>query len=609
MARYSKLILTGPLPIGIVLLAWLTVSWQRWPDLLVDFGQQAYVPWVLSKGQVLYRDVAYFHGPLSSYIHALVFLLFGTGILQLALFNLALVALVTFLIFRLCDYFSNRLVATVICIAFLTIFAFAHHMGFGSFNFIAPYIYDLTHGILLSIFTLFLFYRYLKSPRLRTLSGLGILLGLVFLTKVEVFLAAALALGGGLFIFWSQRRLPAKIFLLNATVFCGCALLPVLAFALYFSFSMPVSHAFFHILGQYLYAGDPTIRTMPYYQFTLGWMHLEENVKRIGMHSLVFFCLGGLLVYANHILARSGNNTRKVGLLFGFFTAGALWFLTATIPWLEITRAFPVFLFITGFYLSIRIGREKRMIQTTKRRIIFLAWVVFALTLTFKAFYNLRLADLGFALAMPATLTMMFLFLHSLPRLVERVSGTTVALRCMTLTVALFFIAVIGLNGYFGYRNKTYPVGAGADRIYDFQPMVRYPDGRMFSRGLIVTKTLDMLHTELKNEPHLLTMPDAMIFNYLLRKPFPSRDTLFSPLSMRVQGETEVLAQLQRAAPPFILLVHADYRWFGQRHFGIDYARSVMQWVKSDYVMIRQIGATPFAGREFGVQIWKLKTQ
>ena len=60
------------------------ISWQKWQDLIVDFGQQAYVPWQLAEGQVLYRDIFYIYGPLSAYTHALLFKIFGSGILVLA---------------------------------------------------------------------------------------------------------------------------------------------------------------------------------------------------------------------------------------------------------------------------------------------------------------------------------------------------------------------------------------------------------------------------------------------------------------------------------------------------------------------------------------------
>ena len=50
------------LPVVGVTLA--MVSWQKWQDLIVDFGQQVYVPWQLAEGQILYRDIFYIYGPL-----------------------------------------------------------------------------------------------------------------------------------------------------------------------------------------------------------------------------------------------------------------------------------------------------------------------------------------------------------------------------------------------------------------------------------------------------------------------------------------------------------------------------------------------------------------
>jgi len=46
-----------------------SISWLKWPDLLIDYGDQVYIPWRLSEGLVLYKDIFYMYGPLSSYIH------------------------------------------------------------------------------------------------------------------------------------------------------------------------------------------------------------------------------------------------------------------------------------------------------------------------------------------------------------------------------------------------------------------------------------------------------------------------------------------------------------------------------------------------------------
>ena len=44
---------------GLALLAW---TWRAWPDPLVDFGRELYVPWRLAEGDALFRDVLR-HGP------------------------------------------------------------------------------------------------------------------------------------------------------------------------------------------------------------------------------------------------------------------------------------------------------------------------------------------------------------------------------------------------------------------------------------------------------------------------------------------------------------------------------------------------------------------
>jgi hypothetical protein len=67
------------------MLAW---TWGTWPDVLVDFGGEIHVAWRLSEGDVLYRDLAYFTGPLSPYWNALVFRVFGASLRALVAANL-----------------------------------------------------------------------------------------------------------------------------------------------------------------------------------------------------------------------------------------------------------------------------------------------------------------------------------------------------------------------------------------------------------------------------------------------------------------------------------------------------------------------------------------
>src|SRR5687767_1229586 len=89
------------LPILIIAAAFIGMSWmswRKWPDLSVDFGLQLYIPWQLSEGRMLYRDIAHLPGgPLSQYWNALLFTILRPSFNTLIAGNFAvLLVLLTF---------------------------------------------------------------------------------------------------------------------------------------------------------------------------------------------------------------------------------------------------------------------------------------------------------------------------------------------------------------------------------------------------------------------------------------------------------------------------------------------------------------------------------
>src|SRR3954463_2199794 len=83
----------GLMVVAITFLAAAALTWRKWPDCLIDFGLQLYLPWKISTGSVLYRDVMYLTGgPLSQHYDALLFKVFGVSLLTLIISNLLIVA-------------------------------------------------------------------------------------------------------------------------------------------------------------------------------------------------------------------------------------------------------------------------------------------------------------------------------------------------------------------------------------------------------------------------------------------------------------------------------------------------------------------------------------
>lgn len=76
----SRYTVVGALLLGLVCATWVYWNWATWGDLSADAGREIYVSTVLKDGGTLYRDVWYPFGPVSPYVNAALFRLFGVHV-------------------------------------------------------------------------------------------------------------------------------------------------------------------------------------------------------------------------------------------------------------------------------------------------------------------------------------------------------------------------------------------------------------------------------------------------------------------------------------------------------------------------------------------------
>ena len=220
--------------VGCVFALAAALSWRRWPDIFIDFGTQLYLPWRISKGEVLYRDVMYLTGgPLSQYFNALLFKIFGVSFRTLIFANLAITAGMLVLVYRRFLAASDRLTATMICLGIVLVFAFEHLLLVGNYNYVTPYCHEVFHGLVLSIVVVMWLSDWVDKQRIRFAVGAGFGSGLVFLTKPDVFLALMICVAAAFFIvgfFHRRTGFAAK----SLVVFSLAGLIPSLAFLAFF---------------------------------------------------------------------------------------------------------------------------------------------------------------------------------------------------------------------------------------------------------------------------------------------------------------------------------------------------------------------------------------
>ncbi len=569
-------------------------SWGCWPDVQVDFGRELYAAWRVSEGEVLYRDLAWFNGPLSVWWNALWFHLLGTSLQTLFAVNLGLVLVTLALIVASVARWAGAAGAWAAGFAFLGISAFGQYATIGNYNFVAPYSHELPHGLILALAALAALGRLARTDRLGWAALAGFALGLAFLTKAEVFLAGALAAVVRLVFYLAEPSSRGRRGRSAALLLGGAALAPLLAFA-WISRTLAPSDALVATLGSWPYAGNAEVRALPFYQAMMGLDAPRAHLMTTGRWAIGEALLLLLLLVPAWRVDRVRGGTRAAratalvaGLALGL---GAL----ALVEDAEVARPFPVFLVLIALGLCVRWRRRASGSRIGVPIADHLGLVVLALGLLGKVLLHPRLDHYGFVLALPATAVLAAFVAGVLPRRLEERGRGGPFLRAagLGLVTALVLTHLARSHTlYHGDPGKPVPVGEGADRF------------RAGARGDAMARAARDLEQRLTPDETLLVLPEGVMLNYLTRRRTPTPFLNFMPPELIFWGEEAVVEALRASPPDAVVIVHKDTREYGKSWFGSPgYGATILSWIRARYGVAATYGATPLVGQEFGVQV------
>lgn len=580
---------------GMLMLCWTRLTW---PDILIDFGREAYVPWQLANGKVLYRDIAYFNGPLSPYLNTLWFRAFGDSLFTLFTANLILLAVLVFLLHRLLSMVSNNFSATIACVILMPLFAFGQFRPTGNYNFIAPYSHELTHGLLLCFVALYCLAGYMKSRVSVWLAGMGFVLGLAFLTKPEIFLAVAAACLSGLFsLVWlgrsggKQPSLPAW----GVVLFVVSLLVPPLFTIFLLALAMPASDAILGVISSWKSLLQSDVTSLAFYQKSMGIDNLFMNTLRMLTWSATYALLLATSAWIAIRISTSSIQQWVASFLLFFLYAGMPFFFSRATNWKYIATPLPLAMGVLAVLCVRRLWRHESEPETLKRDVLRLALIVLAGTLLVKMLLYTRIFHYGFTLALPASLVAIVALLSWIPTSIDQRggSGTTFRAAALGLLFGMIVIYLSVMNQQI--KQKSFDLRFGNERIRTDQ-----------YRGKAVASVLATLEARLNAEDRLVVLPEGIMLNYLLRRTNPTPYLNFMPTELEIFGEKRIVAALYKAAPKIVVLVHKNTSEYGFPFFGKDYGQTIFDWVIQNYRPILQIGDKPLVpGTRFGIQVFE----
>lgn len=580
--------LLGLAAVECLLFAGALLSWRKWPDLQIDYGLQLYLPWQICHGAVLYDGVKYLTaGPLSQYLNAGLFKVFGVSIFTLVAANLIIAALWLALLYRWFLEASDGLTAALICAAVILVFAFAQDADVGNYNYLTPYCHEVWHGLVLSSLALRVWTHWLERGRPIFAAGAGMSLGLVFLTKPEIFAAllAALMVSYALRL-WISHRTTTKDMkevaqsapspALAVGVLGISAAMPVLIFFGYFWTRLGNWQESARAVG---FAWVPLLSSSaarsPFYAWCLGLDQPGRHILAMAGQVLALAC--SLFICAKVFRGRAETSLKRlcwIGLTACLCGWASGW------NWSECGQCLPVLSFIACGVLVSRLAGEGPSVSWFP-----LVWSLFGLFLLGKLGLFSRIWHYGFVLAMPAFAGAIFLLSWVAPRLAEKHSVNFKYFRGVTCAVlAIGFLQLFTQTQQI-YLQKTCAVGQGGDRLLSFPAKVKPVNA-------IITTAVAWLSNHTGPNSTVAALPEGALVNYLTRRKNSTGYLVWNPVELAYFGEGNMTCAFERNAPDYVVLLPRDFSEFGVGSFGQKgFGHELLEWIRENYDPVYELSA------------------
>ncbi|MBF0176069.1 MAG: hypothetical protein HQL63_04375 [Magnetococcales bacterium] len=567
--------------LGAVFLGECWMTWRKWPDLVVDFGRNLYIPWRMNQGEVLYRDLDAIFGPLSHHIDALLFRLFDTSFLTLVVANLFGIVVLSGAIYYFFHKYLGIWAANLTTLSFLTSFAFGQYLWTGNYNYVTPYSQESVHGIILLVLLVCVASNALQGGRWWSALFMGGLYGLACMTRLEMFVTGTLVVACHLLLAATESSCRSLPWATRLFSILGGFTLSVLGFHS-LTGQFPLSYLWFDF-NRLLWAGR--IDQNPFYANMIGTDHLADHVWLMGQNLFwIVAMISTTLLFSRYGLASAGQR-RHFSIIFVWspLVPAGMWIWNAPIMdyLTQSLRALPVLVLVMGlafWYVRRRSGTSGHILQSHSAPL--LLWAMFSFGMLLKILFNTKISHYGFVHAMPASLLLVGFLTAWLPKQVGNHGIDPTRFRMiMTLLIAL----ALARNAYLSqtlYGMKNFSVGEGKDRIVYYAP-------QLDSRGAVIRYFLSWMEKHASPDATFVVIPEGVMLNYLSRHATTTPSMSFLPLELRRIPEEKQIDHFERRPPDYVVVVFRPLVEYGYKTlFGEDASQpgaKMVRWIHGRY--------------------------
>lgn len=537
---------------------------------LVDVGREAYIPWQMLKGQLLYKDIFNVYGPLGYQINAILYYIFGIHLNTLYFAGFFNSLIILYSVFFISKLFVDKKFALTITALVLGACVYSNSLFF---NFIFVYSYSAVYALSGFLLSLYFALKFIHDKKTYALILAFLFAGFSFACKIEnapyfCFLFVCLP-------FFVKKDW--KKYLYTTTAFFT---FPVISFGTLLIQGVSIND-FIHAVVLIKKLVEAKATTFFYANYGL-YFHKELPLRilhfasKLFVFSLIPLCVTFVLNFVNIKYIKNKFISVLINLsVFVFAMIFVLkhirFFESDMFCWLG-TVCLLILAGISVFYFY-KYVKNKNNVPTNDLMFLFL--LISAICVSFKGLFGIALTCYGTftvtALIIPFVIFLTKYLPSKMPENVQSAFIKTVVMMSIMATAACLFANIDRITTGNLYTIKT-------------------PNGLMSIRGVYPDQNV-LLDYIIKNTPknaRIVTVPEGVTINFLTQRDSHNKYYYLIPGNVEVFGEENILNDFKQNPPDYFITQDLSYSCYGVDDF-CSYANKICEFIRQNYIPIMKL--------------------
>lgn len=539
--------------------------WHNCGLIIIDCGREASFPEQILKGKILYKDIFNIFGPLSYFINAGLYKVFGINLNVLRMAGTINALIIIFLLYSITRLFTSRSISWVVSV-FIIITCFIR-----CFNFIFPYTYAATYALSAFLFSVLFLMLYLKTYKSYFIPLSWLFIGISMTSKADYFLYVIfLALLTGLIKYYKKIEIKYLVYSLLSFL-----IVPVISFLILFFQGLTIND----LLSQgYFIQKYAFSKTLNHFYFTSVGTYFNINNLGISLKYLLQTFQNFLFVFTIFYLPLKFNKPLLyIAFIVIFYLFRPLQPYYLVFSWMPL---FTLFLFI---FMLINLIKTKNYKQDG----IYLVLIIIALIASMKSFFFLNLTLYG-AYTFPLLFIVISIFVAEyLSKWIKPINQKYLQQIFFVIFCGIILACYHNLNIFYSnmkfINNEKGPVGDSKSVAVASQQIIAY------------------IEKNLSPEASLWVIPEGLMINFFTNHPSNGIYYNITPPYIDTFGEDKIVADTKKNPPDYIIINDRDSSEYSYKYICKDYGFNICKYIKSNYSPVNT------SGKNFKMVLYKKK--